>query len=241
MPDVGPDPNPGQSVPFFFKRTQEHLKKNGTDWPGFGSGPTSGIGFTIDDLWDDPAAAARERQEPSSGGLNTFNLSPFNSNPQNQISTTSSAGTPGVSTPSWNTFNEVWPSSPADPHWTHTSDASAVRTGTFGSLSTGSTDTGLGSSNLNLNPTLSSIWNTPTTTTNDDMQKLKSPNDFSQPPPSTSSWPMYQQQQKRLQLSSDHPTIPKMSADVRCTWCPLVPADARWCLLVPVVCSRTRC
>ena len=179
------------------KRTQEYLKKNGTDWPGFGSGPTSGIGFTIDDLWDDPASAAGERQQPSGGGLNTFNLSSFNNTPQHPTNT-SSAATPGVPTSSWNTFNEVWPSSPADPYWTPTSDASTGRSGTFGALSAGSADTGgLGNPNLNLNPTLSSIWNTPATTANDDMQKLKSPNDFSQPPPSTSSWPMYQQQQKR--------------------------------------------
>ena len=49
------------------------------------------------------------------------------------------------------------------------------------------------------NPSLSSIWSTPSTTPHDAMQNVKSPtNDFSEPPPTsstvpTSTWPMYQQ------------------------------------------------
>jgi hypothetical protein len=48
-------------------------------------------------------------------------------------------------------------------------------------------------------PSLSSIWSTPSTTPNEAPQNIKTPNnDFSEPPPTsgtvpTSSWPMYQQ------------------------------------------------
>jgi hypothetical protein len=195
------------------RKTEEYLKQKGGDWPGFGSGPTTGQGFSIDDLWDDPSAASVGERHQHAGRMNTFNLPSFHSSLQQNTTSTGSSGTQS----SWNTFNEVWPSSPADPYWTPSSNTPAARTGPFGSLGGGNIeggsicDTGLpGTSSPNSsessvmmqmmnNPSLSSIWSTPSTTSNDATQNVKSPsNDFSEPPPTsstvpTSTWPMYQQ------------------------------------------------
>ena len=186
------------------RKTEEYLKQRSADWPGFGSGPTTGQGFTIDDLWDDPSSASGgERRQPSR--FNNLNLSSFDNTSMQQ-----NAQTGGQS--SWNSYNDVWPSSPADPYWTPASTASNNRSGTFGNMdgdnicepnlqhttAPNSSESSLMMQMMN-NPSLSSIWSTPSTTSNDSQQNIKSTsNDFSEPPPTsnavpTSSWPMYQQ------------------------------------------------
>ena len=193
------------------RKTEEYLKQRGADWPGFGSGPTTGQGFAISDLWDDPSVASGGERQQQVGRLSTFGLSSFeNSSMQHNVQ---AGGTSGAQS-SWTSFNEVWPSSPADPYWSPTSSTSGPRTGTFGSMRGGNLDTdertligstSSGSSEASAmmrmmnNPSLSSIWSTPSTTSKDPQQNVKSPkNDFSEPPPTTgaiptSSWPMYQQ------------------------------------------------
>jgi len=190
------------------RKTEEYLKQRSADWPGFGSGPTTGHGFTIDDLWDDPSAASGgERRQPNR--LGNFNLPTFDSSSMQQNAQT--GGHSGAQS-SWNSYNDVWPSSPADPYWTPASAASNNRSGAFGNLDGGnnsehniqntsapnSSESSVMMQMMN-NPSLSSIWSTPSTTANDSQQNVKSASgDFSEPPPSsngipTSSWPMYQQ------------------------------------------------
>ena len=190
------------------RKTEEYLKQRSADWPGFGSGPTTGQGFTIDDLWDDPSTASGgERRQPNR--LNTFSVPSFDNSSMQQ---NMQPGGNSVAQSSWNSYNEVWPSSPVDPYWRPASPTSNNRSGAFGHLEGGnignatldntsapnSSESSVMMQMMN-NPSLSSIWSTPSTTSNDVQQNIKSASsDFSEPPPTssavpTSSWPMYQQ------------------------------------------------
>ena len=194
------------------RKTEEYLRRKGGDWPGFGAGPTTGQGFTIDDLWDNPSVASRAENQ-SLNRLNTFGLSSFeNQSLQHNVP----SGEPPTTPSSWNTFNEVWPSSPVDPYWSTSSNASARQASPFSDLGGNSDSRGTHMTAITTpssseasemarmmnNPTLSSIWSTPSTSTTDGQQNVASPkNDFSEPPPTsgsipTSSWPMYQQQNR---------------------------------------------
>merc|ERR1739846_86834 len=112
------------------RKTEEYLRRKGGDWPGFGAGPTTGQGFTIDDLWDNPSVASRAENQ-SLNRLNTFGLSSFeNQSLQHNVP----SGEPPTTPSSWSTFNEVWPSSPVDPYWSTSSNASARQASPFSDL-----------------------------------------------------------------------------------------------------------